>query len=93
MDMDTDKKDKIAVIDSEIQLSVAYANYWSHFAVSQANQSRKVSKGFSGPECTPLEKEQDAFEIALTHLHCVSELIDRKVGLINDDLPKLIKTL
>ena len=75
---------EIACIDAEILKCQAWANYWVHFATSQANYNRKLQKSVNGEwvEMTVIEKEQDAFQIANNHITRIEDLGLKKSELV-----------
>lgn len=73
----------LKTIDHEIAMCQTWSTYWQAMAVTRVATNRKLYHGVNGPEFTDQEKIEDALNTALTHLHRMRELIDKKKRLLS----------
>jgi len=76
----------LQTIDNDIDMCNAWASYHIALAVTGITKKREIWHGTNGPIFTDDEKVQDSMETARTHLHNMSELIDKKKEII-DNIP------
>lgn len=67
------------MLEGQILLHKAYAEYWTAVATTGAAKKRELFHGV-GPESKPFtdeEKIENALETALRHIHLMRDLVDK----------------
>lgn len=77
-----EKRKILLTIDQDIALCQTWASYWQAMAITGVAKTRRLFHGVESDELTDEEKIKDAMNIASTHLHRMSDLINLKKQLI-----------
>ena len=83
--MPTDIEIQLEHINEQLKVSYLWAEYWISMASTGVAKMRNIRQGGSdGRQLTDDEKLQSALNTAKSHIHGMRELIDAKVGLLNE---------
>lgn len=78
-------KIRLEHINDQLKMSYLWAECWITMASTGVAKNRDIRQGGSeGRQLTDDEKIESALNTAKSHIHMMSELVDTKVGLLNE---------
>jgi hypothetical protein len=89
MPTDLDRRIEIGIrlehINEQLKMSYLWAEYWITMASTGVAKMHNIRQGGSdGRQLTDDEKLQSALNTSKSHIHMMRELVDAKVGLLNE---------